>query len=668
MAEPTSDDDVDAERALSVLDSTGDSAPLDLGDPFGRRLQAIAKLVSAFDSGGLAETGPPSPPVESWGPFFLREQIGRGRFGVVCRAFDPAVQREIAVKLYAGDELPAEPRLMARVRHPNVVTVLGAAVHDGRPGIWMELVHGHTLAERVQLEGPVEAREAVRIGLALCAAVDAVHAAGLVHQDIKPQNVMEDESGRVVLMDFGAGRAQTDDLHGPDRLSGTPLYMAPEVVLGQPPSVRSDVYGLGVLLYYLLTGTYPVYAAGIEELRSLHARHHHRSSLRRFVSSLRELRPGVSPTLARCVAQALAPAGRRYASAAELRAALEGIEDGRERWSMLRRRISVWVLALLSAAAGGAGTYWLARTPPRRPAVDAGQQEPSVSARPLPAASAEARSGATRLRPQRTPGLARQQSMVAARAIPSKPSAIEPGPPTSVRRPVIQGTVSLKGKLFTGIAFATDAPGALDASMDWTPSEDNVVFDIARADCTYPHYRAGTCPIIVSSRARTPDSHRTVSIPSFAAGAYQIFIFNGGTSDETINYEIDLTSQAPTRPTHLSALSGSWTGLASVTSCRTDKRSPYPVTMTWTVTDAGDVSMSDSMRGGAWTGNVTPDLQLSLQRTAPVHCGGEPVTYVTSYSGAVQVNLSSYTATIVGSELPCPHVCADHFVWNMTRQ
>src|SRR5262245_14427652 len=104
--------------------------------------------------GPAAGVVPLPPPCPTWGPFTLQEQVGRGSFGVVCRGFDPAVAREIAVKLYSGDELPSEPRLMARVRHPNVVTVFGAAVHDGRPGIWMEFVHGRTLADRVQNQGP----------------------------------------------------------------------------------------------------------------------------------------------------------------------------------------------------------------------------------------------------------------------------------------------------------------------------------------------------------------------------------------------------------------------------------------------------------------------------------------------------------------------------------
>jgi eukaryotic-like serine/threonine-protein kinase len=228
---PSDLSDDEAELALSIVDGQRgpnfDSGRLDIVE----QLESVRSLVQAFDG---FETGPVRtipPPSPAWGPFLLRSEIGKGGFGVVCRAFDPATDREIAVKLYRSVELPSEPRLLGKVRHPNVVTVFGAAVHDGKPGIWMELVEGRTLAERIQAEGPVMPHEALRIGAALCDALSAVHAAGVVHQDVKPRNVMEEKGGRIVLMDFGAGLLVQDDGHDPAarRFSGTPLYMAPEV-------------------------------------------------------------------------------------------------------------------------------------------------------------------------------------------------------------------------------------------------------------------------------------------------------------------------------------------------------------------------------------------------------------------------------------------------------
>jgi serine/threonine protein kinase len=255
---PDSESDDDAELALSIVDGA-EADPLSSPERLEivEQLESVRSLVRAFDSLNDGDRRALPPPMPSWGPFVLREEVGRGGFGIVCRGFDPATAREIAVKLYRGRELPAEPRLAGQVRHDNVVGIYGAAVYDGKPGIWMEFVHGRTLADRVQADGPLSPAEATRVGIALCQALAAVHAAGVVHQDLKPRNVMEERSGRIVLMDFGSGLSSREAHAGsaPTRFSGTPLYMAPEVVGGAMPSVASDVYSLGVLLFYLLTGT-----------------------------------------------------------------------------------------------------------------------------------------------------------------------------------------------------------------------------------------------------------------------------------------------------------------------------------------------------------------------------------------------------------------------------
>ena len=150
-----------------------------------------------------------------------------------------------------------EARRLARVRHTHVVQVYGAEQHDGRVGLWMELVRGESLEQTVQTRGVFGAREAALIGLDLCAALAAVHGAGLLHRDVKAQNVMRESGGRLVLMDFGTG----EELSGTNRLVGTPLYLAPEIFRGQRASVQSDLYSVGVLLFYLVTGKFPVNAA-----------------------------------------------------------------------------------------------------------------------------------------------------------------------------------------------------------------------------------------------------------------------------------------------------------------------------------------------------------------------------------------------------------------------
>ena len=161
--------------------------------------------------------------------------------------------------------------MLARVRHPNVVTIYGVDRHDGVVGLWMELVDGLTLARVVATRGALDAREAALVGIDLCRAVAAVHKAGLVHRDIKAHNVMREGSGRIVLMDFGAGELRTER-SGTGSAAGTPLYLAPELFDGAPATIGSDVYSMGVLLFHLVTRRYPVEGASLEQIAAAQAR------------------------------------------------------------------------------------------------------------------------------------------------------------------------------------------------------------------------------------------------------------------------------------------------------------------------------------------------------------------------------------------------------------
>ena len=148
------------------------------------------------------------------------------------------------------------------------MTIHGAEQIGDRIGLWMELVRGRTLEEILAQGRRFTAGEAARIGVDLCSAVEAVHTSGLIHRDIKAHNVMLAEDGRVVLMDFGTGR-ELDDRSASD-LTGTPLYVAPEVLGGRPATSQSDVYSLGVLLFHVLTGSYPVQGQNLADIRAAH--------------------------------------------------------------------------------------------------------------------------------------------------------------------------------------------------------------------------------------------------------------------------------------------------------------------------------------------------------------------------------------------------------------
>jgi eukaryotic-like serine/threonine-protein kinase len=242
--------------------------------------------------------------LQRWGPFENLRRVGRGSFGEVYHAFDPTLQRHVALKLLLpsrlnrrdeSDAVLREARAMARVRHPNVVPIHGVGEYEGRVGFWTDFIQGQTLSEIVAANGPMGAREAALATIDVCRAVGAVHAAGLVHRDIKAGNVMRESGGRIVLMDFGLSHA-----HGAeDAPSGTPLYMAPELLEGEPATTASDVYAIGVLLFNLLTATYPIDAPDRHALRSAH-----RAGTRR---TLLDVRPDLPEALAAVVEAAIHP-------------------------------------------------------------------------------------------------------------------------------------------------------------------------------------------------------------------------------------------------------------------------------------------------------------------------------------------------------------------------
>jgi len=264
---------------------------------------------------------PAPPPITTrWGDFTLLARVGFGGFGEVYRAWDPHLQREVALKLLLPgaasaeveyQSLLAEARALASVRHPNIVPVYGIDRQDGRVGFWTDFVRGKTLAELLRVQGRFGFHEAALIGLDVARALSAVHRAGILHRDIKAENVMREEGGRILLMDFGLSSFQ----QGQTNVAGTPNYMAPEIFKGSPATVATDIYGTGVLLYYLVAGEYPVRLTGLSSLESLV-----RLAKRK---PLMDLRPDSPESLLRTITTAidLDPA-RRYASAGELAAAL----------------------------------------------------------------------------------------------------------------------------------------------------------------------------------------------------------------------------------------------------------------------------------------------------------------------------------------------------------
>lgn len=237
-------------------------------------VQAAFAQVLSSPGARTPEDGPEAPLPFQWGHLEVRQRLGTGSNADVYRAYDPLLDREVALKLLRGNgghstEWLSEARRLARVRHPNVLVIYGVDTHNERPGLWTDLVRGPTLEERLAESGPTGIPEACYIGIELCRALAAVHAAGIVHGDVKAANVLREKGGRLVLTDFGSASEAFGE--SARMLQGTPLTMAPELFDGTPPSPASDIYSLGVLLFRCVTGSYPVDAEDVESLRDRHA-------------------------------------------------------------------------------------------------------------------------------------------------------------------------------------------------------------------------------------------------------------------------------------------------------------------------------------------------------------------------------------------------------------
>jgi tRNA A-37 threonylcarbamoyl transferase component Bud32 len=210
------------------------------------------------------------------GRYRILEQLGRGGMGVVCRARDEVLGREVAVKELrtyndaSTDELAdlrlrmqREARAAARVRHPGVVAVHDIAEHDGRPVIVMELVDGPSLDDVLTERQVLDPGEVAAIGAKVLEALDVAHRAGVLHRDVKPGNILLERGGRIVLTDFGIatmedpGDGSTTHLTRSGELLGSLDYLAPERAQGQEPGPASDIWALGATLYAAVEGSSP---------------------------------------------------------------------------------------------------------------------------------------------------------------------------------------------------------------------------------------------------------------------------------------------------------------------------------------------------------------------------------------------------------------------------
>ncbi|MGH9702543.1 MAG: serine/threonine-protein kinase, partial [Candidatus Acidiferrales bacterium] len=204
------------------------------------------------------------------GRYEVLQLLGEGGMGAVYKVRDTAVDRLIALKVIRPD-LASRPEILARfkqelilarqVTHKNVIRLFDLGEADGVKFITMDFIEGRDLKSLLKERGKLPSGEAVKIIAQVCRALDAAHSEGVVHRDLKPQNIMLDANGRVTVMDFGIARsAAMPGMTQTGALIGTPEYMSPEQARGQPVDARSDLFTLGIIFYELLTGSTPHHA------------------------------------------------------------------------------------------------------------------------------------------------------------------------------------------------------------------------------------------------------------------------------------------------------------------------------------------------------------------------------------------------------------------------
>ena len=258
----------------------------------------------------------------------LEEQIGAGGMSRVYRAFDPTLERWVAIKLMHGDisedadhleRFRREAKVVARLSHPHVVTVIDFGEDDGTPYIVLEYVEGETLKERIRRMGRLPVAEAVAYAIEIGRALSCAHSERLVHRDVKPQNVLIDREGRAKVTDFGIARSlEVSGLTAPGRVLGSTDYVSPEQALGHDVTEQSDVYSLGIVLFEMLAGEVPFKADTQVAVAMKHVRDQ--------MPDVQRLRPEVSSALAAVVDRATAKeVENRYASAADMTADLEAV-------------------------------------------------------------------------------------------------------------------------------------------------------------------------------------------------------------------------------------------------------------------------------------------------------------------------------------------------------
>jgi serine/threonine-protein kinase len=390
------------------------------------------------------------------------ELIGRGAMGVVYKALDVNLDRLVAIKVMSAEvrstpdfveRFRQEARLQAALNHPNVALLFDYFIHEGAPVAVMEFIEGESLEQMIQRRGAIPAHEGIPLFKQALHGVAAAHRAGIIHRDLKPSNLMITKDGVVKVMDFGIAKRQ--GATGATKAStsiGSPLYMAPEQILGRSIDRRTDVYGLGITLYELLSGQPPFNPRGKAEFMVLNA----------HVNDLPEpptvYRYGIPRPIVDAVMRALAKdPDARFQSADDFMQALPDVPAPNTK-AQPPRPTGTWVLQPTAGTerVGPSGMVALERSPPPTTDGPAGtlvlEDRPSQEAIACPTVwdvAATATPVATEASTQRAPSSSAKSSAAQELPAEARPAQARPAEASFKRRPRREHPVVLAALIAT---------------------------------------------------------------------------------------------------------------------------------------------------------------------------------------------------------------------------